>query len=223
MNVLEIYASIQGEGPWTGLPYIFLRLAGCNLQCPWCDTKYSLSPVSGTDMSVTEVVDKIKELGFPRVCITGGEPLLQSGEVMDVIKRLPSISFSIETNGSESVDQFMNYWNVIVDMDFKCPSAIQQNWGFDGDYVELARKNLSKLRHIDTVKFVISNREDYEFAKSIATTLSVYRTPIVIFSPVDASPKLAQNIVRWMLEDRLHDVRLGIQVHKVIWGNKRGV
>ncbi|MBC7080991.1 MAG: radical SAM protein [Thermoplasmatales archaeon] len=206
MKVNEIFYSIQGEGKDAGLPTIFIRLTGCNLRCRWCDAKYAY--FEGKEMSEEEIIEKIKDFGSKRVCITGGEPLLQEG-VYELIDRLIESGYevSVETNGSISIRK-LSEKNVIIKMDYKLPSS-----GFNKFMLE---DNFNFLRSKDELKFIIMDREDYEFAKNIIRNKNIGCE--IIMQPVwNKCKKLAD----WILEDKIR-VRLSLQIHKIIWGNKRG-
>ncbi len=206
MKINEIFYSIQGEGKDAGLPTIFIRLTGCNLRCKWCDTKYAY--FEGEEMSEEKIIDKIKNFGGKRVCITGGEPLLQE-EIYGLIDRLIVLGYSVgvETNGSISIRRLAER-DVIIKMDYKLPSS-----GFEKFMLE---DNFKFLREKDELKFIIMDREDYDFAKFIIKNKNI-KCDIVMQPVWNKCKKLAE----WILEDKM-DVRLSLQIHKILWGNKRG-
>ena len=209
MKINEIYYSLQGEGKWTGLPNIFIRLTGCNLRCSYCDTTYAYD--SGQDMSCTDILKKIEKFPCKKICITGGEPLLQSN-INILIESLLKTGYEIclETNGSLSIKDFSKMDSLCISLDIKCPSS-----GMDK---KMNFKNLSYLSIYDQLKLTIKDKDDYEYAKQILIKYKPKST--IFFQPVWNSnlKKLSQ----WILEDGL-DVRMGIQLHKIIWGNKRGI
>ena len=207
MKVNEIFYSIQGEGKNVGLPTIFIRLSGCNLRCRWCDTKYAY--FEGKEKSVREIIEEIKKWDCKRVCITGGEPLLQE-EVYNLIDELIKLNYfvSVETNGSISIEELAKR-DVVIEMDYKLPSS-----GFSKF---MLKENLSFLRKGDELKFIIADRNDYEVAKSIIKNNDI-RAEIAM-QPVWRKCK-KRELAEWILKDGL-DVRFSLQIHKIIWGNKK--
>ena len=209
MNINEIFYSIQGEGKWVGLPNIFVRVAGCNLRCSYCDTKYAYD--DGKEMSIDEIVNHIGNYPCKYVCITGGEPLLQH-ETLDLINAVLKRNYkiSLETNGSIDIKNIVNKKSLMISLDVKCPSSNMHE--------KMKLENISALKKDDQLKIIIQNKEDYNYAKKI---IQKYE-PIchVFFQPVWASnPK---NLAGWILGDGLN-VKLGLQIHKMIWGDVKGV
>jgi len=211
MNINEIFYSIQGETTYAGLPCIFVRTSGCNLRCKYCDTKYAYE--NGADVSVGTIVAQVRSYGCQLVEITGGEPLLQNDEVNSLIKMLLDNEYEVllETNGSLSVANIDK--RVIKIMDLKCPdSGMSEN---------IYWKNLGYLNAHDQVKFVLSSRKDYEWAKDI-TKNSILKKLEILFSTAFDLLKPSE-VVKWILEDRLK-VRFQLQMHKYIWHpDTRGV
>ena len=211
IKVNEIFLSIQGESTRAGLPCTLVRLAGCNLRCEWCDTRYAWQ--DGRDMSVDEILAAVAALACRRVEVTGGEPLIQPAAV-ELLRRLCDAGYEtlLETNGSQDISQVDG--RVVRIVDFKCPSSGQ-------DHANLWQ-NAEHLTCRDEVKFVIADRRDYDFAcRAVREHGLTARCP-VIFSPVHGRLEPAE-LAAWMLADRL-DVRLGLQLHKIIWpGKDRGV
>jgi len=207
MKINEIFYSIQGEGRWTGLPNIFIRVTGCNLRCSFCDTKYAY--FDGKEMPIEDIMKDVSKYPCKKVCITGGEPLLQE-QTIELIDSLIKEKYhiSIETNGSKSLKNIVNKKNLMISMDIKCPSSnMNEKMKFD---------NISLLREKDQLKFVIKNKDDYEYAKKI---IEEYK-PIcpIYFQPVwGTDPKI---IIDWIKKDDLN-VKLSLQLHKIIWGDKR--
>lgn len=205
LNIIEIFASVQGETSFSGLPTTFIRLAACNLRCSWCDTTYSFG--RGTATSITQILQQTKDNGCRHVCITGGEPLLQEN-VYPLMKTLADQGYfvSLETGGSLSIDKVDSRVTTILDI--KCPGSQMSHknlWA-----------NLSLLNQNSQVKFVILDRNDYEYAKNISDQYQLFsKVSEVLFSPVFGvlDPK---TLVEWILEDRL-PVRLNLQLHKFIW------
>lgn len=209
MKVNEIFLSIQGEGVNTGYPTIFVRFCGCNLRCSYCDTAYAYD--EGEEMSPLQILDEIKKHCYKRVCLTGGEPLLQS-DLNVLMNLLHDYNVSIETNGSVLLDYTQRGGGHSFVMDMKCPSS--------GCSDKMRFDNFAVLANKDEIKFVIGSREDYEWAKNIIG--SYYKNGIVTFSPVFGRVQY-KDIVDWILTDKL-DVRFQVQLHKLIWDpDKRGV
>jgi len=204
MKINEIFKSIQGESSFAGLPTLFVRLTGCNLRCQWCDTKYAYD--EAVDLTVDEVIGRVNAFGLQFVQITGGEPLLQ-GDVYELMDRLliSGYKVSLETNGSmdlSSVDT-----RVVKIIDIKCPSS--------GESGQMYFNNLNYLLKSDEIKFVIKDRDDYNWAKGIIDRYNLIERCNILISPVygEIEPR---EMAEWILEDNLN-VRLQIQLHKLIW------
>jgi 7-carboxy-7-deazaguanine synthase len=221
MYVTEIFKSIQGEGTRAGRPCIFVRLTGCNLRCTWCDTEYAFH--GGQQMSVDDVLERVELLnqlsngqpaGVPLVELTGGEPLLQE-EIYPLAERLLGAGYTVmvETSGERYIGRLPT--GVIRILDVKCPDS--------GEPDTFDLRNLTELNERDEVKFVVSTRRDYEFARDFARQHNLAeRVRDVMFSPVNEDPHgkwqglEPRQLVEWMLEDGL-SVRLGLQLHKIVW------
>ncbi|WP_400207962.1 7-carboxy-7-deazaguanine synthase QueE [Candidatus Methanomassiliicoccus intestinalis] len=209
MKVAEIFLSLQGEGVLMGTPTVFVRFVGCNLDCAWCDTNYAKS--GGVEMTVNEILDKIEHFNTPFVSLTGGEPLLQE-DINTLITSLLEESYHItlETNGSLALNELPVSEEIMISMDMKCPSSgMTRSEMYD---------NLSFLSPQDQLKFVIADRVDYLFAKKVLRENDV-NCPVVM-TPVgglDLKP-----LAEWVLQDCLL-VRVMPQMHKLIWGDARGV
>jgi 7-carboxy-7-deazaguanine synthase len=220
MQITEIYKSLQGESTYAGLPCVFVRLTGCNLRCSWCDTEYSF--YGGKKMSPEQVFDEVQDLspGGGLVEITGGEPMLQERELVPFMQRLLDSGYKVllETSGERALEHVPAAVVKIVDV--KCPGSDE------GDSFRL--ENLETLTPTDEIKFVISDRNDYEFAREFTLRHGLSaRVNAVLFSPAfskatsgarDASNCLLdpQQLAEWILEDNV-PVRLGLQIHKLIW------
>ncbi len=201
MKVCEIFASIQGESSLVGIPMVFVRLSGCNLRCSYCDTKYAYT--DGDTLSVEEIIEKVKNFNIKYVEITGGEPLLQP-EVYQLMEELVGeYQVLLETNGSISIEGVNPSVKIILDI--KTPGSGM----CDRNYL----KNLDLLKEIDEVKFVITDRNDYEWAKDF---ISKYKLKVreILFSPVFGALE-PEKLVSWIVQDRLN-VRLNLQIHKYI-------
>jgi len=207
MKINEIFYSLQGEGKWTGLPNIFIRTTGCNLRCSYCDTKYAY--YDGKEMNITEIVDRISKYSCKNVCITGGEPLIQN-ETRDLISILLRNKYNIclETNGSINIEKLTNKKNLIISMDVKCPSSKMQN--------KNCLKNIALLRKNDQIKFVIINKNDYKYANKI---IEKYKPLCNIFLQPGWGTDTSL-LAKRILTDNLN-VKLGLQLHKIIWGEKK--
>jgi len=219
MHIIEIYKSVQGESTFAGLPCIFVRLAGCNLRCTWCDSEYTFT--GGKKMTVDEVEAEVEKLAPVKLVeITGGEPMLQERELLPLMDRLLASGHTllIETSGERPLENVSKAVHKIVDV--KCPGS--------GEGGSFHLPNLNALTPHDEVKFVISDRQDYEFARDFTREHGLeQRVNSVLFSPAfrkDAGPaRDAANciinprvLVEWILDDGLN-VRLGLQIHKFIW------
>jgi 7-carboxy-7-deazaguanine synthase len=225
MFITEIFKSIQGEGTRAGLPCVFVRLTGCNLRCTWCDTAYAFH--GGTKMGVEEVLARVDELAgrndrmssaqasVPLLELTGGEPLLQE-EIYPLAEKLLAAGYTvmIETSGERYVGRLPQ--DVIKIVDVKCPDS--------GEADTFEMRNLEALDAKDEVKFVLSTRRDYEFAREFTVQHHLAaRVKQVLFSPVFEDSEgnwqglEPRKLVEWILADGL-PVRLGLQLHKFVWG-----
>ncbi len=206
LKVNEIFLSIQGESSFAGLPCIFIRLSGCNLRCKYCDTKYAYNDF--TPMSIEEILSSIEAFQVSITEITGGEPLLQR-DTPALIKALIQRGYQVllETNGSMDISLVEEGCVRIVDV--KCPSS--------GEAEKNRWENMRHLRPGDELKFVMADRQDYEFAKEVLERFRLMDLKFlkIHFSPVFGALE-AKDLARWILEDRLL-VRLHLQLHKIIW------
>lgn len=210
MLVSEIFKSIQGESTYAGLPCVFVRLAGCNLSCAWCDTPYARVPDEAVEMSIAEVVEEVDCFNCQIIEITGGEPLLQEEAVAlaaELVERGHRVL--VETNGSVALSRLDP--RVVKVVDIKCPSS-----GHGGSFLI---ENLEHITPEDEVKFVIGNREDYDTAVRFLEECLRGRTEKVLFAPV--RPQLSPgDLSDWILRDGLR-VRLQLQLHAYIWPDQR--
>lgn len=210
MLVSEIFLSIQGESTYVGLPCIFVRLAGCNLSCDWCDTTYAASgDGAARRLTVDEVMEEVGRFDCGLVEVTGGEPLMQD-ETRPLVTRLLAAGYHVllETNGSLSLRGIEP--EVVKIVDVKCPSSGQQ-----GTFL---MDNMEFIDADDEIKFVIADRADYEYARSLLPAFRE-RTRNVLFAPVKSKLE-ARKLADWILEDSL-DVRLQLQIHTYIWSERR--
>jgi 7-carboxy-7-deazaguanine synthase len=219
MQITEIYKSLQGESTYAGLACVFVRLTGCNLRCTWCDSEYTFQ--GGRKMTVEEVRDEVFRLSRGGLVeITGGEPMLQEREVLPLMQRLLDDGYTIllETSGERPLERVPE--RVIKIVDVKCPDS--------GEGGTFRLENLETLTGRDEVKFVLSSRADYEFARDFTARHNLAeRVNAVLFSPAfrkdatgarDSSHCLLdpQQLAEWMLADNV-SARLGLQLHKYIW------
>jgi 7-carboxy-7-deazaguanine synthase len=210
LNVCEIFKSVQGESTHAGKVCSFVRLTGCNLRCSYCDTGYALT--EGEARSVEEVVNEVRTHRTRLVEITGGEPLLQA-ETPLLCNRFLDLGYSVlvETNGTLDIGSVPPPAIRIVDI--KCPSS-----GQEGSFLE---KNFSRLTSADECKFVISDLDDFHWALDVVYREALHETGAVLFSPNMALLK-GRDLAGWIVEENA-PVRLGVQLHKLLWGDKRGV
>jgi 7-carboxy-7-deazaguanine synthase len=217
--VTEIFHSLQGETSLTGVPFTFIRLTGCNLRCVYCDSAYAFK--GGSKMSHAEVLDRVRDFGAKDVLLTGGEPLLQRG-TLPLLRALRAEGYrvSIETHGEVSIREASPLARIV--MDLKTPGS--------GMCRERFLENLPLLKPEDEIKFVITSREDYEWARDWVRS---GKLPVreILFSPVmqvKSSPGTYEGVeprelADWILKDRLA-VRFQLQLHKLLWGaDTRGV
>ncbi|MDP7148645.1 MAG: radical SAM protein [Nitrospinaceae bacterium] len=211
LELTEIFKSVQGESTYMGLPCVFVRLTGCNLRCVWCDTAYAFQ--GGKKLSIDKILEEIKSHGIDLVEITGGEPLMQK-EVFPLMDTLLKNNFRVmlETGGSLSIKDVPA--EVIKIIDLKCPGS--------GEKEKNHWDNLNHLASTDEIKFVITDRADYEWSRSTLEKYELDKKSHILFSPVfDKLP--LKDLAEWILEDNL-PVRLQTQLHKHIWDkNAQGV
>ncbi len=217
LRVTEIFHSIQGESTWAGLPCVFVRLTGCPLRCVWCDTEYSFH--GGEKISFEEILRRIEETGTRLVEITGGEPLIHPGAFrLTRILLDRGYTVLVETSGAVDVAPLDSRAHKI--MDLKCPGS--------GEVEKNLWSNLDHLTGRDEVKFVVKDREDYEWTREVIRTRELDRRladgtlGALLISPVWGEMEL-RPLAEWTLEDGL-PLRLQLQLHKLIWDPKaRGV
>jgi 7-carboxy-7-deazaguanine synthase len=211
LNISEIFHSIQGESTRAGEPCVFVRLTACDLRCVWCDTAYAFD--GGERMSIDAIVAQVRKFSCRLVEITGGEPLLQA-EVHDLMSRLCDDGHEVlvETGGHLDIGRIDDRVSII--MDIKCPGS--------GMQAKNRMENLAHLKPSDEVKFVIADRDDYEWAKNMLQTEMKEMPNTVLFSPVFGKLENSQ-LSEWILRDML-PVRFQVQLHKYIWEpSRRGV
>lgn len=202
MRITETFVSLQGEGLRQGMPCMFVRFAGCNLHCAWCDTRYSLNNSQGIEMTPEEVMQAVIASGMRYVCITGGEPLLQKEELVPLIAAMheAGVAVDIETNGTIPFDEVQEFASVC--MDVKCPSS--------GEMSDLSLLDL--LRAADSAKFVIGDEADYLYMVEVLAAHPHLSAPVCI-TPVFGTD------VKWLVETIISEklpVRFQLQLHKVV-------
>jgi len=207
VRVSEIFRSIQGESYLMGLPCTFVRLAGCNLRCSWCDTMYAQDTGSGREMSVHEIIKEVRGKGADLIEITGGEPLLQA-ETLTLARIFSDMGGRVllETNGTLDITDVDS--RVTIVMDIKAPSS--------GHADAIRWENVDRLQDTDEIKVVIADRADYEWAKRELAARRILLEKRVTFSPVFGRLEY-KTVAEWLLQDAL-PVKLGIQLHKLLWG-----
>jgi len=210
LRITEIFCSLQGESRSVGWPTIFIRLTGCPLRCGYCDTAYAFK--GGEWLSLEEILQRVDDLGVSHVTVTGGEPLAQKAS-LELLTALCDRDYrvSLETSGSLDISDVDPRVARVVDI--KTPGSLEQDknlW-----------KNLHDLKQSDQLKFVICDRDDYQWSKQLMDKHRLQQRCEVLFSPAYGE-LLATQLADWIVEDRL-PVRFQIQLHKVLWGEKQGV
>ena len=209
IRVTEIFRSIQGESARAGFPCAFIRLTGCSLRCVWCDSAYAF--YGGREMPVSEAVEKVLALGTELVEVTGGEPLEQEG-VYPLMDRLLEAGKTVllETGGHVPLDRVDP--RVVKIVDVKAPGSGMR----DANLPE----NLSRLTPRDEVKFVLADRRDFDWALEFVRTRDLGSSNVVTFSPVWEGLS-ASDLAEWIRDSGL-PIRLGLQLHKILWGDVPG-
>ncbi|ANE48271.1 radical SAM protein [Paenibacillus swuensis] len=214
LPMVEIFETVEGEGTRAGFPTVFVRLFGCNLRCTWCDTTYSYPPAEADNfMTIREITQQVMTYRSTHLCLTGGEPLLYGGRSMALIRNLAElphlVDLHIETNGAIDLKPFMEgvqSSKVRYVMDYKLPDS--------GEGGKMNTGNLALLRKQDELKFVIGSERDFQAALRILKENPTEALPL--FSPVwETMPP--RRLVELMLEHGLSQVKLNMQMHKIIW------
>lgn len=210
LKVYEIFHSLQGETSRIGLPTVFVRLTGCPMRCTYCDTEYAFS--GGSNMEIADILAKVATFGTKYVTVTGGEPLAQK-ECYMLLEALcdAGYSVSLETGGAMDIAPVDARVSVILDV--KTPAS--------GEDKNMRWENIAHMQAKDEIKFVLCNRADYDWAKAKLDELKLAEKCPVLFSPSyhELNPT---ELAEWVLQDKL-PVRLQLQLHKILWGEKQGV
>ena len=207
LNITEIFYSLQGEAKEVGIPTVFVRLTGCPLRCNYCDTAYAFK--GNNPLSIKSIMEQVKKYNTRYVCVTGGEPMAQSNclILLDTLIKA-GYKTSMETSGSIDISPVNKKVSVV--MDLKTPSSTEQS--------QNRYKNIALLESKDQLKFVIASRSDFDWCCSILESYDVLSD--VLFSPVYENLKPV-DLADWILEKQLN-VRLQVQLHKILWGDTRG-
>ena len=217
-KVVEIFESINGEGMRAGELAVFVRMKGCNLSCNYCDTMWANKPdCEFEDMTAEQIVDRVKKSGIKNVTLTGGEPLLlkDADKLLEAFSSEKDMRVEIETNGSIDLKPFLKFENVSFTMDYKLPESDMEKY--------MNTDNFKILRKKDTLKFVASSVNDLKKAKEIIEKYELIGKVNIIFSPVFGKIELT-DIVDFLKDNKLNDVRMQLQMHKFIWDpEERGV
>ena len=207
LNITEIFFSLQGEAKEVGLPTVFVRLTGCPLRCNYCDTAYAFK--GKNPLTISHILNEVSKYNTTYICVTGGEPMAQS----NCLKLLDSLieagyKVSMETSGSIDISPVNSKVSIV--MDIKTPSSTEEK--------QNKYENLSLLQTKDQLKFVIASRSDFDWSCDVLKKYTVRSE--ILFSPVFESLKPV-HLADWILEKRLN-VRLQVQLHKILWGDQKG-
>lgn len=209
LRISELFLSLQGEADAVGWPTVFVRLTGCPLRCHYCDTAYAFS--GGEWMEIDKVLAKVADYGVRHVCVTGGEPLAQKG-CLELSSRLCDAGHEVSLETSGALDIARVDPRVSRVMDIKTPVS--------GEAAQNRYENIEHLTPRDQVKFVIGSRDDYDWSVAVIKKYSLTERCMVFFSPCFGKIEAAE-LAEWILADRL-EVRLQLQLHKILWGDEKG-
>lgn len=210
IKIYEIFHSLQGESTRVGLPTVFVRLTGCPMRCTYCDTEYAFS--GGKNMTIAEIIGQVSEYGTQFVTVTGGEPLAQK-ECLLLLKALCNAGYSVslETGGAMDIADVDGRVSII--MDIKTPGSNEMG--------NMRWENLEHISAKDEIKFVLCSREDYDWAKQKVEAFRLQSKCTILFSP-SYHQVSSSDLAAWLLADQL-PVRMQLQMHKILWGEKPGV
>jgi len=207
LNITEIFYSLQGEAKEVGIPTVFVRLTGCPLRCNYCDTAYAFK--GNNPLSIQHILDEIAQYNTQYVCVTGGEPMAQSN-CLKLLDALIDNDYKVSMETSGSIDIAPVNSKVSIVMDIKTPSSTEEH--------QNRYENLSILKNKDQLKFVIASRSDFDWCTEMLENNEVESE--VLFSPVYESLRPVE-LADWILEKKLN-VRLQVQLHKILWGDQKG-
>lgn len=211
LRITEIFHSLQGEAKTVGLPTAFVRLTGCPLRCQYCDTEYAFH--GGEQISIDDILDRVGSKQVEYVTVTGGEPLAQPA-CLELCQRLCDAGYkvSVETSGAMDISGIDSRVSVVLDLKTPGSKEVSRN----------LYENIALLKNADQVKFVICDRNDYEWARfKVQEYALTERVDEVLFS-ASHEELSSKSLAEWILEDQLQ-VRLQVQLHKLLWGDKPGV
>lgn len=210
LKIHEIFYSLQGESSRVGLPTAFVRLTGCPMRCGYCDTAYAFN--GGSNMSLDEILEKVASYSAHYITVTGGEPLAQKA-CWPLLTALCDAGYSVSLETGGAIDTSQVDQRVSVILDIKTPGS--------GELKKMRMDNINYLKARDEVKFVLCDRADYDWAKDLLAEYNLSKTCSVLFSPVYNQVNPTE-LAEWILQDKL-PVRLQVQLHKILWGEKPGV
>jgi 7-carboxy-7-deazaguanine synthase len=209
LRITEIFHSLQGEARDVGRPTVFVRLTGCPLRCVWCDTTYSFH--GGKWRDIDAILDEVKSYGAKHVCVTGGEPLSQK-RCIDLLQKLCDAGYDVSLETSGAID--------VSDVDVRVSRVVDVKAPGSGEVERNLWSNLDVLTARDQIKFVLADRADYDWARAVIAQRDLSKRCDILLSPVYGKLE-PRDLAAWILADRL-PVRMQIQLHKVLWGEKPG-
>lgn len=209
LRITEIFLSLQGEADAVGWPTVFVRLTGCPLRCTYCDTEYAFT--GGKTLTLAQIIEQVAGLGVAHVCVTGGEPLSQKA-VQPLMSRLCDLQYqvSLETSGALPINDVDERVSIVMDLKTPSSDEVEKN----------LYTNLKHLKKVDQVKLVIADRTDYDWSKKVIEDRAIADRATVLLSPAfgQLEPK---ELAQWIIDDRLN-VRMQLQLHKILWGDEQG-